>query len=89
MTPEQCAELVRQGVSLIIVLVLVLIVPSLLVGLLVSIVQTATQIQEQTLSFLPRLTVTLLTLLFTGPWILRQFDALFHEIFVNIPGVIS
>ena len=89
MSPGQSIELVSQGVTLVIVLVMVLIVPSLLVGLLVSLIQTATQIQEQTLSFLPRLVVTLLVLLFTGSWILRQISALFHAIFEQIPGAIG
>lgn len=89
MSPEQSVALVSQGVMLVIVVVLVLIVPSLLVGLLVSILQTATQIQEQTLSFLPRLVVTLLVLVFTGPWILRQISGLFHAVFLQIPGMIG
>ncbi|WP_409421728.1 flagellar biosynthetic protein FliQ [Pseudaeromonas sp. ZJS20] len=89
MSPEQSVGLVSQGVTLVITLVMILIVPSLLVGLLVSIVQTATQIQEQTLSFLPRLIVTLLVLVFTGPWILRQIISLFQGIFQHIPGAIG
>ncbi len=89
MSPEQSVGLVSQGVTLVISLVMILIVPSLLVGLLVSIVQTATQIQEQTLSFLPRLIVTLLVLVFTGPWILRQIISLFQGIFHQIPGAIG
>lgn len=48
-------------------MVSVLIVPSLLVGLVVSVFQAATQINEQTLSFLPRLLVTLAMLGFAGP----------------------
>ncbi len=89
MTPDQSVELLSQGVQLVIVLVLVLIVPSLVVGLLVSIIQTATQVQEQTLSFLPRLIVTLLVLVFTGPWILRQIITLFRAIFATVPGAIG
>jgi flagellar biosynthetic protein FliQ len=49
-------------------LVLVLVVPGLVVGLLVALVQAATQINEQTLSFLPRLLVTLVALILAGHW---------------------
>ena len=64
MSPEQTVTLIGEGVKLVVYMVAVLVVPSLLVGLVVSMFQAATQIQEQTLSFLPRLFVTLLTLLF-------------------------
>ena len=67
----------------------VLIVPGLIVGLVVSIFQAATQIQEQTLSFLPRFIVTLLTLIFTGNWLLSQITTLFSDLFQKIPGLIG
>ena len=86
MTPEMSIELVSEAVMTVISTVAILVVPSLLVGLLVSIFQTATQIQEQTLSFLPRLVVTLLVLVFTGNWMLTRIVAIFHQIFTDIPG---
>jgi flagellar biosynthesis protein FliQ len=55
----------------------------------VSVFQAATQIQEQTLSFLPRFIVTLLTLIFTGHWLLAQITTLFNELFAKIPGLIG
>ncbi|MNF83517.1 Flagellar biosynthetic protein FliQ [compost metagenome] len=58
----------------------VLVLPSLLVGLLVSIFQTVTQIQEQTLSFLPRFVVTMLMLIFAGQWMIRQLLELFNSV---------
>ncbi len=64
MTPEIAADLV--GVALNITLLLVL--PGLVVGLLVSLFQAATQINEQTLSFLPKLLVTLLVVGLGGRW---------------------
>lgn len=89
MTPEQTVTLISEAVKLIVVIVAILVVPSLLVGLVVSIFQAATQIQEQTLSFLPRLFVTLFSLLFTGHWLLAKILALFHSIFMNVPGLIG
>jgi flagellar biosynthetic protein FliQ len=52
----------------VMLMVLVLVVPGLITGLLVALVQAATQINEQTLSFLPRLIVTLLAVIVAGHW---------------------
>lgn len=89
MTAEQSVALVGGAVNLVVIMVSVLIVPGLIVGLVVSIFQAATQIQEQTLSFLPRFIVTLMTLMFTGNWLLSQITTLFHELFLKIPGLIG
>lgn len=86
MTPEQSLTLVSEGVTTVIMMVSILVIPSLIVGLIVSIFQTATSIQEQTLSFLPRLIATLLAILFTGNWMLERITSLFHMIFTNIPA---
>ena len=72
MTPEMMVRLLGDGFLLIVLMVSVLVVPSLLVGLVVSVFQAATQINEQTLSFLPRLLTTLLTLMVAGPWLLSR-----------------
>ncbi|MCG7004807.1 flagellar type III secretion system protein FliR [Pseudomonas aeruginosa] len=72
MTPEVALDLFREALWLTAMIVGVLVVPSLLVGLVVAMFQAATQINEQTLSFLPRLMVILLTLIVLGPWLLRQ-----------------
>lgn len=89
MTAEQSVALVGGAVNLVVTMVSVLIVPGLIVGLVVSIFQAATQIQEQTLSFLPRFIVTLMTLMFTGNWLLSQITTLFHELFLKLPGLIG
>ena len=89
MTPEQSVALVGGAVNQVVIMVSVLIVPGLIVGLVVSIFQAATQIQEQTLSFLPRFIVTLLTLIFTGNWLLSQITTLFSDLFQKIPGLIG
>lgn len=80
-TPEYAAEIVGYAVYITALIVCVLVLPSLLGGLLVSIFQAATQINEQMLSFLPRLLITLGMLLFAGHWILRTLSDLFIETF--------
>ncbi|ATG74980.1 flagellar export apparatus protein FliQ [Zobellella denitrificans] len=89
MTPEQTVDLIGQAVLTIIAMVSVLIIPGMVVGLVVSIIQSATQIQEQTLSFFPRLLITLLMLVFAGHWLLRQVMELFDQLFLMIPGTIG
>ena len=89
MSPEQIVTLISMGVTSIIAMVCVLVIPGLLVGLVVAVFQAATQIQEQTLSFLPRLIVTLLMVMFAGHWMLRQLQELFDFMFQNIPGLIG
>ncbi|MBB3194138.1 flagellar biosynthesis protein FliQ [Roseateles terrae] len=68
MTPDMAIDLIGESLNLTLVLTLVLIVPGLLTGLVVALFQAATQINEQTLAFLPRLLVTLLVVGVTGRW---------------------
>ncbi|WP_273129225.1 flagellar biosynthesis protein FliQ [Vibrio caribbeanicus] len=89
MTPELTVTLFSNAVWLVITIVAVLVVPGLVVGLGVAIFQAATQINEQTLSFLPRLLVTLLMVIFAGHWMLRKIMDLFDYLFHNIPGMIG
>jgi flagellar biosynthetic protein FliQ len=68
LTPDLAVDLIAESLHIVMILVLVLVVPGLVTGLVVSLIQAATQINEQTLSFLPRLIVTLLALIFAGRW---------------------
>lgn len=68
MSPDIAVDLIVEALQIVMLLVMVLIVPGLAVGLLVALVQAATQINEQTLSFLPRLLVTLAALILAGHW---------------------
>lgn len=72
MTPEIAVELLAECLKLVVLIVTVLITPSLVVGILVSLFQAATQINEQTLSFLPRLLVTLASIIAMGTWLTGQ-----------------
>ncbi|MCG8908548.1 flagellar biosynthetic protein FliQ [Pseudomonas nitroreducens] len=81
LTPESAVDIVSNAVHITALIVCVLILPSLIGGLLVSIFQAATQINEQMLSFLPRLLITLGMLVFAGHWILRTLSELFIESF--------
>lgn len=89
MTPEVAVDLIREALWLIATLVALLVLPSLLVGLLVAMFQAATQINEQTLSFVPRLLVMLMTLIWAGPWLVRQLMEYSQTLIQNIPLVIG
>lgn len=68
LTPDVAVDLVSESLHLVMLLVAILVLPGLITGLVVAIFQAATQINEQTLSFLPRLLVTLLVLTLLGRW---------------------
>ncbi|NDV12806.1 flagellar biosynthetic protein FliQ [Crenobacter caeni] len=69
LTPDIAVDLLNDTLDLTVVLVVLLILPGLIVGVVVSLIQAATQINEQTLSFLPRLLVTFAVLALAGHWI--------------------
>ncbi len=89
MTPEVAVDLFREGLWMTAMIVGVLVVPSLLVGLVVAMFQAATQINEQTLSFLPRLLVMLLTMIWAGPWLVRELMEFTQNLVHNIPMLIG
>ncbi|MEG5265779.1 flagellar biosynthesis protein FliQ [Pseudomonas sp. JDS28PS106] len=89
MTPEVAVDLFREALWLTTVLVAILVVPSLICGLLVAMFQAATQINEQTLSFLPRLIVMLLTLIVVGPWLLKIVMEYILSLYGSIPTLIG
>ena len=89
MTPEVALDLFRSALWLTVMIVGVLVVPSLVVGLIVAVFQAATQINEQTLSFLPRLLVMLVTLILAGPRLLAEMMEFTQELIRNIPLLIG
>ncbi|KDE39594.1 MAG: flagellar biosynthetic protein FliQ [Nitrincola lacisaponensis] len=86
---ETVLDLYGGAFWLIIKFVTIIVGPALIVGLMISVFQAATQINEQTLSFLPRLIVSLLALMYSGPWIVMQILDLFNFLFMNIPLMIG
>lgn len=82
-------DLYGQGFYLIVVMVSAVMVPSLVVGLMVSVFQAATQINEQTLTFLPRFVVTIFAIMHLGPWLLMSLTDFFNQLFIDIPMLIG
>lgn len=89
MTPEVAIDVVSEAIYLILLLVSLILVPGLIVGLMVSVFQAATQINEQTLSFLPRLLVTLFVIIAAGPYMMQKILDYSENLIRNIPVFIG
>ncbi|KJZ16336.1 MAG: flagellar biosynthesis protein FliQ [Marinomonas sp.] len=89
MDPQVVLDLYGQAFLLIVIMVGAVMVPSLIVGLIVSVFQAATQINEQTLTFLPRLIVTILVIIYLGPWLLQKLVDFTSQLFIDIPLIIG
>ncbi|HEX4912111.1 MAG TPA: flagellar biosynthesis protein FliQ [Permianibacter sp.] len=89
MTPEFAVELLRSALYLTIILVVAIILPGLLVGLVVAVFQAATSVNEQTLSFLPRLVMTLLTLMILGHWFMDRLIIFTTDLVRSIPSALG
>ena len=89
MSPEVFVDILSEALWLVILIVSMAIIPSLIVGLIVSIFQAATSINEQTLSFLPRLIVTLLALMYGGHWLTQTIMDYTERLYMSIPTVVS
>lgn len=87
MGPELVMEIGRHALEVTMVLMAITLLPALAVGLLVSIFQAATQINEATLSFVPKLLVTALTLVIAGPYLLALMTDYLRQIFGAIPAL--
>lgn len=89
MTPETVMTVGRQALELTILLSAPMLLAALVTGLLVSIFQAATQINEMTLSFIPKLLVMFLVMILAGPWMLTMMVDYMRQLFSSIPGIIG
>jgi len=84
MSPEFVMGLARQSLETLLAVSLPVLLMSLVVGLIISIFQSVTQIQEMTLSFVPKIIVTFLALLLFGSWMMAKMTDFTREILQNI-----
>ena len=89
MTPELIINIGQRALELTLLLMLILLIPALVVGLLVSVFQAATQINEMTLSFIPKLLVTVGVLIFGGNYLVRLMTDYTIRLYMEIPGFIG
>jgi flagellar biosynthesis protein FliQ len=89
MTPGIVMEIGRQAIEVTLVLAAPMLLSALVVGLIVSIFQAATQLNEATLQFVPKLVVMFLVLILVGPWMLQYMIDYIQRLFESIPQLIG
>ena len=89
MTPETVLTIASESLTLTALLAAPLLLVTLITGVLVGVLQAATQINEMTLSFIPKLLALVLTLLITGPWMLQLITGYTRTLFTNIRGMLG
>lgn len=87
MTPEGVMDLGRNAMQITLLVAGPMLLTVLMIGLLVSIFQAATQINEATLSFIPKLVGVFAVLIIAGPWMLTTLVDYMHLVFTNIPAM--
>ncbi|MCB1710752.1 MAG: flagellar biosynthesis protein FliQ [Halioglobus sp.] len=89
MTPEAVIDIGHEALFLTMMLAGPLLISALVVGLLIGVFQAATQIQEMTLSFIPKLMALVLALFIAGPWMLQVLTDFSLRLFLAIPGLLG
>lgn len=89
MTPGTVMEIGRQAIEVTLLISAPMLLAALVVGLIVSIFQAATQLNEATLQFVPKLVVMFVVLLLTGPWMIQYLMDYIQRLFESIPQLIG
>ena len=89
MTPETVMELAYRGMQMALMLAAPMLIAALAIGLLVSLFQAATQINEMTLSFIPKLLAIAAAIAIAGPWMIRLIVDYTRELIQSIPALIG
>ncbi len=89
MTPATVMDIGRQAIEVTLLMSAPMLLAALIVGLIVSIFQAATQLNESTLQFVPKLVVMFLVLLVSGPWMLQYLMDYIQRLFESIPQLIG
>jgi flagellar biosynthetic protein FliQ len=89
MTPESVLTMGREALQVTLMVSAPMLLVALGVGLLVSIFQAATQINESTLSFIPKLVAVFLTLALAGSWMLAQLTDYTRQLFISLPNLVN
>ena len=89
MGPETVLDIGREALWLSVLLAGPMLGAALVVGLFIGVIQAATQIQEMTLSFIPKLLSLVVVLFLVGPWMLRLLVTFSERLFLDIPGLVG
>ena len=88
MENEFAIEVINQAIKVTLMLSAPMLIGALLVGVLVSIFQAVTQINEQTLSFIPKILVIIATLVIFSPWMMETMVSYTRDLFLSIPELV-
>ncbi|HJB66819.1 MAG TPA: flagellar biosynthesis protein FliQ [Candidatus Mailhella merdavium] len=88
MSPEFIIGFVRQAIELTLSIALPMLLVGLAIGVFISVIQAATQIQETTLTFIPKLVAIFVALLISFPWIMSKLNTFTINLFLNLPEYI-
>jgi len=88
-TPGTVMEIGRQAIEVTLLVAAPMLLAALIVGLIISIFQAATQINESTLQFVPKLVAMFIVLLLAGPWMLQYMMDYIQRLFGSIPQLIG
>ncbi len=89
MNPEVAIGLIQQGLQVALLVSAPLLLSALVTGLVISIFQAATQINEMTLSFIPKLIAIFAVLVLAGPWMLTLLVDFTRRLFTSLPGLVG
>ncbi len=89
MTNSIVYDLFREAINIILITAAPMMIAALVVGLIVSIFQATTQIQEQTLAFVPKIIAIFITIIFAGPWIMGKISTFTYKIFEALVTVMK
>ncbi len=89
MTPESVMTLGRQGMEVMLMISAPLLIVTLVVGLIIGVFQAATQINDASLSFVPKLVAVIASLIIAGPWILTIMTDYMRRLLTDLPGLIG
>ncbi|BCG64671.1 MAG: flagellar biosynthetic protein FliQ [Methyloprofundus sp.] len=89
MTPDTISLIAQETVLVAIKLIGPILLSSLVVGLIISMFQAATSINEQTLTFIPKLATIIIVLIVLGPWMLQVLIDFFQDLMLQIPTLIG
>ncbi|SDA44674.1 MULTISPECIES: flagellar biosynthesis protein FliQ [unclassified Janthinobacterium] len=89
MTPESVMTLGRQAMEITLMVAAPMLLVALIIGLIVSIFQAATQINEATLSFIPKLVGIFVAIVVAGPWMLSVMLDYMRQVFTGIPNLVG
>lgn len=89
MTPDTVMDLAHRALIVTMLIAAPLLLVALIAGLVIGVLQAATQIHEQTLSFIPKLLLLIVTLMVAGQWMLKTLIEFTRGLYAGIPGIIG